>query len=304
MKVLIAEDEPTSRWMLENTLVRWAYEVIPARDGEEALAALQEPDAPVIAILDWMMPGLDGIEVCRRVREQAREPYVYIILLTVRGDKAGPLEGMEAGADDFLGKPFDEEELRARLRAGERILDLHAEVAAAREALRIQANRDTLTGVLNRRTILEILTRELARSRREGSPLSVAIADLDRFKAVNDQHGHAGGDAVLRQAASRMAASLRPYDALGRWGGEEFLVVLPGCDARAAAVTAERLRARLGAEPIDAGGHAITVTCSLGVATLEPGGGEDERSLLSAADAALYRAKENGRDRVEVATSA
>jgi two-component system, cell cycle response regulator len=186
MKILAAEDNPIFQSMLENMLTNWGYEVVMARDGNEALSLLKGKDAPRLALLDWMMPGLDGVEVCRRVRMAGLEPYVYMVLLTARSDSEDLLEAMDAGADDYLTKPFHALELRARLRAGRRIIELQQELLRTREALRQQATHDALTGVLNRAAILEIVQKELARADREGQNLSLLMVDLDRFKQIND----------------------------------------------------------------------------------------------------------------------
>src|SRR5437867_3944798 len=216
LKVLRAEDARFARHLLQGALAGWGYEVILAEDGEQAWQALQGSEAPSIALLDWVMPGLDGLEVCRRVRQAGREPYTYIILLTGRDRQEDVVEGLAAGADDYLRKPFDNLELEARIRTGRRIVELQQELIAAREALREQATTDPLTGVANRRTILDTLGRELERSRRSGTACSMIFVDFDHFKRINDAHGHPAGDAVLRQAAAAMRAILRPYDLLGR----------------------------------------------------------------------------------------
>jgi len=301
MKVLLAEDARFARHLLQAALAAWGYDVVLAEDGEQAWRALQGPDPPSIALLDWMMPGLDGLEVCRRVRQAGREPYTYVILLTGKDRQEDVVEGLAAGADDYLRKPFDNQELQARIRTGRRMVELHAELITARETLREQASTDPLTGLANRRTILEVLDRELARCRRSGGVCSVGMVDLDHFKAVNDTYGHAAGDAVLRQAASTMRATLRPYDLLGRYGGEEFVVVLPGCDAAGARAAAERLRASMAGTTIAVGEVSLRVTCSLGIAVGATEKSWERDRLLSTADAALYRAKEEGRDRVVVA---
>jgi len=301
MKILAAEDNLIFRSMLCNLLTKWGYNVVSAADGLEAWEILQSEDAPRLAILDWMMPGLDGPEVCRRLRASGREPYIYILLLTARTESVDLVEGMEAGADDYLKKPLNTMELRARLRAGRRIVELQEQLLMAREALRQQATHDGLTGLLNRTAVLQILHKELARSRRENRPLSLLLADLDRFKQINDEHGHLVGDAVLREAAARMKSAIRRYDAIGRYGGEEFLVVLPGCDAAGATAQAERLRLALAREPFSIGGQAIPVTSSLG-GTLCAGGVPGEADdLIREADRALYLAKERGRNRIEMA---
>lgn len=298
MRVLVAEDSPIFQTMLHNMLSKWGYDVVQASDGDKAWRILQAADGPRLAIVDWMMPRMDGVEVCRRVRAQAREPYTYILLLTAKAERNFLVEGMEAGADDYVTKPFDAHELRVRLRAGRRILDLQSELVEAREALRRQATHDGLTGVWNRTAILDILERELARSQRESAPLSVLLADLDHFKQVNDTHGHMAGDDVLREAARRMQADLRRYDSVGRYGGEEFLLVLPGCHRPGAEVHAERLLQTMRGRPFHVPEELLRVTCSIGVswtADAEPG---QSGALVRAADEALYLAKESGRNRV------
>jgi diguanylate cyclase (GGDEF)-like protein len=303
MRVLIADDDHVSRRLLGSLLVKWGYEVVTAKDGAEAWQALQNEDAPRLAILDWVMPGMDGLEVCRKARKRPGQPYAYLILLTARGQMGDVLEGLEAGADDYLTKPFDPQELKARLRVGKRILDLQEELISAREALRFEAAHDSLTGLWNRAAILDTLERELARADREEISVGLAMADLDHFKRVNDTYGHLVGDAVLREAARRMQALVRRYDAIGRYGGEEFLVIVPGCNIACAQSQAERLRTGIGQEPFEVPGGTLQLTLSVGVTASAPLGGADADSLIRAADAALYRAKTAGRNRVEVAAA-
>src|SRR5580698_4808118 len=266
VKILIADDSIVSRHLLEATLRKWGYEVMVACDGAEALQILEREDAPALIILDWMMPGMTGLEVCRRIRERGSEPYIYILLLTSKSQKEDLIEGMDAGADDYIAKPFDQNELQVRLRAGTRLVDLQAQLLSAREALREQATRDSLTRLWNRSSIIESLTRELARAEREASPLGVVIVDLDHFKQINDNHGHPAGDVVLRESARRMQSGVRQYDSVGRYGGEEFLILLPNCGEAESFSQAERLRKQLSQNEIRIDDLSIRVTASFGVA--------------------------------------
>jgi two-component system cell cycle response regulator len=302
MRVLIADDNAMSRLTLRSQLKKWGYDVVEARDGDEAWAILSMPDSPRLAILDWMMPGLDGIELCRRVRAQAQEPYLYAILLTGREGRDDVVAGLDAGADDYVTKPFDAQELRVRVRAGERICALQAELVAARESLRYEATHDHLTGAWNRAAILDALDRERTRAARSGASLAVAMVDFDHFKRINDVHGHAAGDAVLREGVARATAALRTKDIVGRYGGEEFMIVMPGSDAEGARAACERVREAIGAEPIALGEHGVSVTVSVGIAAWS--GVRDPAELIDRADTALYRAKHSGRDRVELAPDA
>lgn len=296
--ILIADDEPLSRRLLQASLVRWGYEVEVAKDGEEALDVLLRDIAPRLAVLDWVMPRLDGLEVCRRARARPGAPYSYLVLLTSKEAMSDVVAGLAAGADDYLRKPFDAEELRARLRTGERILNLQAELLAAQDALRVQATRDGLTGLYNRRALLERLEEEMARARREGAELSVLLLDVDHFKRVNDQYGHQAGDEVLRELAARLGSVLRTYDAFGRYGGEELIAILPGCGNAASLLVADRMRNAAASSPIETRTGAVAVTVSIGAASCRSGQ-TDAAALIARADGALYRAKNGGRNRVE-----
>jgi diguanylate cyclase (GGDEF)-like protein len=298
VRILVADDDPVSLRLLEATIRRLGHEVVAVRDGASAASLLLDPDGPRLAILDWMMPETDGLAVCRAIRKRP-QPYVYVILLTARDSREDMVEALDAEADDFLTKPFDVVELRARLRSGQRVLALQEGLLAAQDALRHEATHDRLTGLWNRGMILDQLDREVRRSRRAGSPVAVVIADIDHFKDINDRHGHAMGDAVLRQVAERMRAGLRDYDTIGRYGGEEFLLVFPGCTRDAARDIAERVRATIARQPVAEGDVQVPVTVSFGVACTRADGHEPT-ALIRAADEALYRAKHSGRNLVEV----
>lgn len=298
MRILIADDSNVSRHLLESIVKKWGYQVITTADGNQAWDALQQPDAPRMAILDWMMPGLTGPEVCRLVRQKGIEPYTYILLLTSRTQKEDVIEGMTAGADDYVVKPFDQQELNVRLRAGRRIIDLQDELLKAQAALRHQATHDALTGVNNRGQITEVLDGCVAGD----GPLGVIMLDIDKFKLVNDTFGHAAGDAVLIATAERLAGALSEQDTLGRYGGEEFLVVTRREPVELPAF-AEMLRQRIAGEPVLAGGQEFNVTASFGVASRNGKKIEGGNELLKAADEALYSAKHQGRNRVVVAAN-
>jgi len=301
MRILIAEDDPVSRRLLQARLEKWGYDVLATTDGEEALSILLAEDAPAMAVLDWMMPKVDGLAVCRRVRSERPKPYTYIVLLTAKGATDDLVAGMQAGADDYVVKPFDAHELQVRIRAGRRILELERDLTEARDKLQFQATHDPLTGTWNRAAITEMLQHELARAAREEIPVSVIMTDIDHFKRVNDEHGHLAGDAVLREVVRRMQTAIRVYDEVGRYGGEEFLVVTPNNPAAAASEIAERIRALIEKTPFDISGGLVPVTASFGVAGKDGGIEVEANTLIGAADAALYRAKEEGRNRVVAA---
>lgn len=298
MKLLVADDSAVYRKMLHSLLESWQYEVVLAEDGNQALALLQGPDAPQLAILDGVMPGLSGPELCQAIRQQ--DQYIYTILLSANGQENDIAHGFQLGADDYLSKPFKEFELKARLRVGMRIIEAQNTLIRTQQALQFQATHDPLTRVWNRGGILDFLKKEIARAFRENIPLSVCLMDLDHFKLINDTYGHLIGDAVLQKAASRMADVLREYDSLGRYGGEEFLAVLPNCCAETAAAVADRIRKSIAGEPMTCSPCILPVTISLGVC--EWLAGMDITELLRRADAALYQAKAAGRNRSMLST--
>jgi two-component system cell cycle response regulator len=299
MKVLVADDEIVSRRLIETSVRRWGYEAVVASDGLEASQILHAPDAPKLAVVDWLMPGLDGVQLCRQLRQEKGDLYTYLILLTAKHAQTDVVEGLAAGADDYITKPFNPQELRVRLRTGKRILCLLDQLTTARETLRELAARDPLTSLWNHNSIIELLVNELDRADRQGSSVGVALVDLDHFKSINDTHGHLVGDQVLREAAKCMCSSVRPYDAVGRLGGEEFLVVLPGCDQINAVSHAERLRFALNQIAVKTPSLPIHFTASFGVTVVGPETRVDVETAIRTADAAMYAAKHAGRDRVE-----
>jgi len=296
VKILIAEDDSTSRSILGAVLGKLGYDVISVSDGEAAWNELKREDSPRIAILDWMMPGLSGPVVCTKVREKGDEEYTYLILLTSNSSKEDIVDGMKAGADDYIVKPYNRQELEVRVKAGTRIIELQNELLAAKEVISAQSRTDTLTGIANRRAIFEQLDSELSRAEREGKSISIAMLDIDHFKAVNDTYGHQAGDAVLKECVARITGSIRPYDMLGRYGGEEFLLVLPCTGEDNAAIVCERILGNVQARPLSVNGISIDVTLSIGLATWS--GREDADKLVAASDKALYMAKDKGRNRV------
>jgi two-component system cell cycle response regulator len=300
-KILIAEDDPVSRRVLEVFLVKRGYNVVTVANGTDALRELDDNVAPRLAVLDWMMPGMEGTQVCERVRENNERPYVYIILLTARSQKEDLLQGLKSGADDYLTKPFDPQELEARLHVGQRILDLQDKLIETREELRYRATHDALTGLPNRTEVVERLRREQSRQLRTGGSFGVLLVDLDHFKKVNDTDGHAVGDMVLQEVARRMKASLRDYDTAGRYGGEEFLVLLPTADPRGTFAIAERIRHKIESRPVATTKGEVHVTASIGAAWSTAAAPIDSDTVIRLADEALYRAKEKGRNRSEMA---
>ena len=259
MKILLVDDSKLDRARVSECLEESGFDFVTAENGTDAWEILQAPDAPTFALLDWVMPGFDGIELCRRIRTLGSNgTYIYTVMLTAKDRKKNLLTAMEAGADDYLAKPVDPSELRARILVGKRILDLQ-------QCLRFSATHDFLTNLLSRAEILASLERELVRTQREGRPAGVIMADVDGFKQINDTLGHPAGDAVLAEVARRLKSDLRLYDVAGRYGGEEFILVLPGCDLHTAARRADEIRRLVSRDPIVTPAGALSVTVSMGV---------------------------------------
>jgi diguanylate cyclase (GGDEF)-like protein len=304
LKILVADDEALSRRLLEKTLERAGYEVMAVENGRLAVEQLNRPDGPRLALLDWVMPELDGPGVCRAVRrqqDQQDQAYVYIVLLTSKESKEDIVTGLESGADDYLTKPFNVDELKARLRTGERILHLEGRLVEAREMMRFKATHDALTSIWNRGVIMDLLGRELARSQRESGCTIVLLGDVDHFKAINDTHGHPVGDEVLREIARRLLLSIRSYDFVGRYGGEEFLLVLNNCNPESAEARAEEIRKGVSNRAIQTTSGALQVNMSFGLLLSKAWGVRPVEELLHEVDAALYAAKAAGRNCVRTA---
>jgi two-component system cell cycle response regulator len=292
MKILLVEDSRLERHKIGRCLTDWRLDFVAVESGAEAFRLLEGNEPPNMVLLDWMLPDLDGIDICRRTRANgARAPYIYIVMLTAKSLKQDLLIAMAAGADDYLAKPVDPSELRARIMAGKRILELQ-------QSLRFAATHDSLTNLLNRSEILAAIDQERARGGREGKPTTIIMADIDHFKRINDSLGHAAGDEVLKEVGRRLKSDLRPYDVVGRYGGEEFLIVLPGCNLMTGARRADELRNLVAKDPIFTPFGTTTATISLGV-TAASNRERPVSDLLHEADLCMYAAKNKGRNRVE-----
>lgn len=293
MRILIVEDSQLERRRLGDSLKEWGLEFEMAGDGAEALAILEAPNPPELVLLDWMLPGIDGLAVLRRIRQLCRGTYVYTVMLTGKTHRQDRMTAMEAGADDFLSKPVDPTDLRSRILVGKRILELQ-------QSLRFAATHDFLTNLLNRCEILAALDREFARAERDEKPTVLILGDIDHFKPVNDTLGHAAGDEVLKEIAHRLKFDLRPYDLVGRYGGEEFLLILPGCSLVAGAKRADDIRAAVAKSAVHTSFGDVSITISMGVTATSSNRSRNVAEFLREADVSLYAAKRNGRNRIEV----
>jgi diguanylate cyclase (GGDEF)-like protein len=293
-RVLIAEDDTVTRLILKHWILRWGYEIVIVENGTEAWEVLQQERAPEVVIVDWEMPGIDGIELCRRLRDKSRPYYHYILMVTASAEESDVVHALESGADDCIGKPFGEAELRARLHVASRILALQNELIHAREELRAEAMRDGLTGLWNRAAFLDLFRRELKRAERKNGHTGLLLLDLDNFKQINDTYGHLAGDQVLREVARRLCNHVRSYDFVGRYGGEEFLIAFPGSNRESLCERAEAIRKAICREPIRVAQGEIAITLSIGAAVAT--GEQSISDLLAIADVGLYKAKDSGRN--------
>lgn len=295
MKILIADDDYTFRTMLATVLQKLGHETVEALDGQEACAILRQDDAPHLAILDWMMPAMEGPEVIRQIRGIETETPPYIIMLTGKSSKKELVAGLDAGADDYLSKPFNQEELRTRIEVGRRIVEIQTSLVKSRQAMEHQANHDPLTGMLNRRAILEQLRKELARNYSNAELLIVGMCDIDFFKQINDTYGHQTGDDILCAFAKILKENTREYDSTGRIGGEEFLVIMPMKPGAHYTSAFEKLCTRVAETKITARSTVLSITVSIGFVRATAESTVDE--ILEKTDRAMYMAKRSGRNR-------
>jgi two-component system cell cycle response regulator len=297
MKILIVEDETIFRRMVKKYLLEAGYDIVEAEDGQSAWELFQHEPFHLV-ITDWMMPRLNGPELVQKIRTSGQKNYTYIIMLTAMDDKDNVVLGLESGADEYLTKPFNSRELVARVASGMRILKLEEQLMQAHQQMEILAMRDGLTGLLNRRAIEEYAEAEFNLTVRKERAMSVILVDIDHFKNVNDQFGHKFGDHTLQQVAKILKKDLRTYDRIGRWGGEEFILILPDTQLMDAATVAERVRVRIAEMKMSLENEeTFSVHISLGAACTT-GQFSSLTKLIDAADQALYQAKQTGRNRV------
>jgi two-component system, cell cycle response regulator len=297
--VLVVDDSPVARKLVEHALPLDRYAIFNAKTGQEALEMFAKY-RPGLVITDWLMPDLSGIELCRRLRADFHNCFTYIILLTGVSEKSKVVAGLQAGADEYLTKPFHAEELLARAEVGTRIVALHRELEEKNRLLEQLALTDPLTGLPNRRAIEQWGTRQLSGAIRHDFQLVVVEADLDQFKAINDTYGHDAGDAVLRRFSEILKINTRQCDISGRIGGDEFLLVITYVDPEGIQTAIERIREQLQACTFSFAGTEVRVTASFGIADFRRGQSSDFNRLIVQADVALYSAKRLGRNRVEI----
>ncbi|MGE5380072.1 MAG: GGDEF domain-containing protein [Methylocystaceae bacterium] len=286
MQVIIADDDRLSRRILEDRCREWGFDVWAVEDGNLAWDIYIQQDAPRIFLLDWIMPGINGVDLCEKMRKSPHTSYSYIVIVTSLNDATNIIRGLEAGADDYIVKPFNINELRCRLNIGKRILELEDNI------LRM-ANLDYLTGLYNRRYFFQRMECELSRCRRENHPVGLLMIDIDNFKIVNDTYGHTAGDHVLSRLSKVLSRCCRDYDLVGRFGGEEFIICLPGSGREETFKIAERIRGQVAEETLDCNTELLKITVSIGYVSTMNGKSQE---MISAADAGLYAAKKAGKN--------
>jgi two-component system, cell cycle response regulator len=297
MRTLIADDDRVSSKILERNLKDWGYDIVLASNGEEAWQIIREGNVR-LAIVDWMMPEINGVELCRRIRQENGHKYIYIILLTSRDRGTDILEGLTSGADDYMTKPVNFLELKARLQTGHRIIGLEDKLLESNKKLEEMASRDSLTSLWNRANIVAFLDSELERGKRDGRPTSALMVDVDNFKLINDTFGHLAGDVVLIELAKRLSRSVRIYDKVGRYGGDEILVVLPNCGRTEATEVGERLRKAVSIKRVQTPAGEMNISITLGCSVSDEAPEPTAKALIEASDAALYKGKSMGRNLV------
>ncbi len=297
MKLLIADDSKLSRTMLQSITKPWGYDVIIAEDGQQAWDIMQQENPPELLLLDWEMPNLNGVEVCERAIAQNPQSPPYVLLLTSRTSSNDIVEGLSRGANDYVAKPFDSDELKVRLQVGKRMIEIQNKLNDTLAEVTLLASHDALTGIFNRRAIMEAIPREMKRVERLKQVLCIGMCDIDHFKKINDTYGHLVGDKVIIEVTKRMQHALRDYDLIGRYGGEEFVVITP-IDQVDATVVYQRVCDNISRTPFIIDEHVIDVTISCGVSVYHDDDKDDESLVLARADKALYQAKEAGRNRV------
>jgi diguanylate cyclase (GGDEF)-like protein len=284
---------------LAAVLKDWGFTPVLVSDGNAAWEVLQYPGAPRLALLDWNMPGINGLEVCRQVRRLKTTEPPYIILLSASDQEEDILSGLKAGADDYLAKPHDNAQLFARIEVGRRMVEMRAEMNRVKSALMYQTAHDHLTAILNRRAVLNVLDKEFTRSLREGSRLSIGFLDIDHFKKINDTFGHQVGDEVLCGLVRLIESNIRIYDCVGRYGGEKFLVITPGKKDTTEKEIYERLCRVISETEMKTSAGPVSITVSAGVACRKEKDTVD--SLLDASAQALYRAGSQGGNKISYA---
>jgi diguanylate cyclase (GGDEF)-like protein len=300
LKILVADDSPIYRKLVEQALSDEGYTVLVAKNGRQAMEQFAEHQ-PGVVITDWTMPDISGIELCQRIRSDFAQVYAYVILLTANTDKEEVIEGLAAGADDYVTKPFHPGELQARVRVGRRMVELHRQVQEKNRQLEEMALTDPLTGLHNRRAIDIWAIRELSAAARHDFSIWVAMADLDHFKSINDTYGHDAGDTVLKGFAEVLKLNTRQSDICGRLGGEEFLVVITHTEKEGATIAIERIRKHFESRQFTVADKSFGSTASFGIVGFRGTASPKFSDLMSRADAALYSAKQKGRNRIEFA---
>ncbi|MFT6552460.1 MAG: diguanylate cyclase (GGDEF)-like protein [Zhongshania marina] len=292
MDVLIVDDDAITRFALSAAVEEWGFVPVLAENADQALKTLATETTPHLLIIDWSMPGMSGPDLCKTIRKREDGQFFYILMLTGKEGNEAIIEAMEAGADDFLSKPFDHRVLKVRIAAGSRIVRLE-------QTLNQLASRDALTQCWNRRMIDELFANSIAESTRKRSKFSVMVLDIDHFKRVNDTFGHSGGDAALKHVVNILNTNLREYDQVGRYGGEEFVILLPATDRNEAWGVAERIRSAIQFQPTILNDDLkIELTVSIGIAEFDRSRDANQSAFFERADKALYTAKQTGRNRI------